>query len=177
MAVNLNLLPQDLAVGSSLNRIIRIIRAINVISIVAFIIFAVGVGAFYAVSSVRLNSLTSENKASISQIKERQTTEQRLILLKDRIAKIKLAYSSDSIAKSIDLVSPLLSQLPEDASVTEMNLDANKITISILFKSSSEISNFLEKIYSSKDLTGVTLTSFGFNPTTGYLVSMNLIGK
>ena len=177
MAVNLNLLPQDLAVGHGLNQVIRVIRAINVIAIAAFIIFVVGAGIFYAISSFQLVSLTTGNNNLISQIKTEQTTEQKLILLKDRIAKIKLAYSSDSLTKPIGLVAPLLSQLPSSASVTELNLDTSKITASILFKSGSDISSFFQNIYSSKLFSGVTLTSFGFNPTTGYLVSLNLAGK
>ena len=177
MAVSLNLLPQELSIGRGLTQVIKVIRAINVVAIAVFAIFLVGAGIFYAVSSFELVSLTSQNNGLISQIKAEQATEQKLILLKDRIAKIKLAYSSDSLTKQIGLVAPLLSQLPPSASVTELNLDTNKISASILFKSAGDISSFFQNIYSSKTFGGVTLTSFGFNPTTGYLVSLNLSGK
>ncbi len=177
MAVSLNLLPQDLAIGTGLTKVIKVIKAVNVVAIAIFIIFLIGAGMFYAISSFQLSSLTTANNNLVSQIKSEQTTEQKLVLLKDRIAKIKLAYTSDSLTKPIALVSPLLSQLPAAASVTELNLDTNKITASILFKSATDISNFFQVIYSSKTFSGVTLTSFGFNPTTGYLVSMSLAGK
>lgn len=177
MAVNLNLLPQDLAIGRNYSKIIKVIRAVNIILLTFFLISLIGIGIFYSINSLRLSSLVSQNKNLISKIKAEETTEQKLILLKDRIAKVKLAYSSDSLTKSIDLVSPIISQLPDTALINELNLDMNKITASFLFRSGGDVSTFFQNIYSSNLFKGVNLTSFGFSPKTGYLVSLELVAK
>lgn len=177
MAVKVNLLPQDLSIPTSLTRTIKIIRAVNVISLAGFILFALGVAVFLVISSFQLQSISAENDQLTSQIKNLQTTEQKLVLLKDRVGKIKLAGGSDTTSPTVGLIGPLLSQLPTNASVNELTLDTKKITTSILFKSSNDVSSFFQKIYSSTSFSLASLTSFGFNPKTGYLVSLSLIGK
>lgn len=177
MAVNLNLLPQDLTVGKDLGNAVKVLRAVNVIALALFIAFALGVSGFFVVSTFQLQSLNSSKDQLSSQIKSLQTTEQKLVLLKDRVSKIKLTSTADSAQKSLGLVSPLLNALPASSSVSELNLDTTKLTISILFKSSADVSNFFQALYASTSFKSITLTSFGFNPTSGYLVSLSLTGK
>lgn len=177
MAVNLNLLPQELAVGGDLSRVLKGVRALSVIALAAFILFVVGAGAFFLISSAQLNSLNAANDQLSVQIKNEESTEQKLVLLKDRAAKVKQAYAVASVTKSVDVVIPLFSTLPPGATLNEINIDPNKITASILFKSTADVTNFFEQLRASSSFSLATLTSFGFNPATGYLVSISLVPK
>lgn len=177
MAVNLNLLPPELTVSKTLNKLLNASRAFSVISVTAFLVFTVIVGALFVVNTISIRGLKTKNTNLQSQIKNQEASEQQLILVKDRIKKISLVQSVPSSAKSLTDIEPVLSAVSGNSSVNEFNTTQDKIGLTLGFRSNSDLTNFMKTISISTAFKSIVMSSFGFSPLTGYTVSFDLIRK
>jgi Tfp pilus assembly protein PilN len=177
MAVKLNLLPQGTSATGTLGKVLKTTKMFGVILIAFFLIFALGISAFFIVSSITLKNLNSDLDSLKSQISALESTEQQAVLLKDRLAKIKTALAIPSAIKNLEGVNPYVSNLPPAASLTELNVDAQKVDFSIQFGSTSDLSAFLRSLSETKNFPVGVLTEYSFNPASGYLVSVRLSNK
>lgn len=174
MPVNLNLLPPELAVSKNLGNALKTLRALGVIAIAVFLISAIGLGVFFVVSTISLNTLNTSVNQLESQVSAQEASEQQLIILKDRIAKITKAKDSPSAVKTITNVDALLSGLSADSSITQFNADPLRAEMTINFKSNSDLTAFVRSVSATKLFGSIDLSSFGFSPVAGYLVGINL---
>jgi hypothetical protein len=177
MAVNFNLLPPELAVSKSLGRVLKTLRALGVISIAVFLVFAVGLGILFIISTISLNSLNNSISQQESQVSADEASEQQIIILKDRIAKISQAKLVPSALKSVINFDTLLSNLSPDSTISQFNADSSKVDISMGFKSNSDLTAFLQAVTTSKLFKSVILSSFGYGPSQGYSVGMSITGQ
>jgi hypothetical protein len=174
MAVNLNLLPPELAVSKSLGKVLKTLRALGVISIVFFLIFAVGLGIFFIISTISLNNLNNSISLHESQISAQEASEQQIVILKDRIAKISQAKSVPSALKTVTNFDTVLVNLSPDSTISQFNADSSKADISMNFKSNLDLTTFLQAITTSKLFNSVILSSFGYGPSQGYSLGINI---
>jgi hypothetical protein len=174
MAVNLNLLPPELAVSKSLGKVLKTLRALGVISIAVFLIFAVGLGILFIISTISLNNLNSSISQHESQISAQEASEQQIIILKDRIAKISQAKAVSSALKTVTNFETVLANLSPDSIISQFNADSSKADISMGFKSNSDLTAFLQAVTTSKLFNSVILSSFGYGPSQGYSVGINI---
>lgn len=170
----INLLPPELSSNKTLAKISKSVRSITLIALVVFIVTGLGILGIFIVSSLEVRSLTSRKDSLTAEIKARETTEQKLVLLKDRVAKIKVVKAAETAGDEVVGVSKVLSFLGGNSSVSELAFDAQKADLTILFKNSSDLGSFLKSMSDALPFKSVVLTSFGFNPSTGYLVSLRL---
>jgi hypothetical protein len=177
MAVNLNLLPPELAVSKSLGNIIKTVRALGVIGIAAFLVFGAGIGIFFIISTISLNGISSNIKGLEAQISAQKKSEQQIILLKNRIAKIATVLTAPSSLPSLTIFQPFLPVLSANTSIGQMAFNPKGSTISLSFGNSTDLSQFLNSIRSSSVFSSVNVTSFSFSPATGYLVEVKVINK
>ena len=173
----INLLTSEQKVGKETLKVLRITRVLGVIFLGVFIVFGLGLGAFFTFSSVQLNGLNSTNKTLEDQILGLKSSETQLTLLKDRIGKIKTVQNIPTAINNLDSINTLMASFSSDSSVSELDISPTKITSSINFKSNTDLVNFLKGLESSKSFQAVALSSFSFNPTSGYLVSVVITGK
>lgn len=175
MAVKINLLPPESTVSGPLAKILKITRTLNVIFLGAFIIFALGLAGLFIFSTLQLQSLTSTQNQIKSQISAQETSEQKLVLLKDRLGKIQIVKGVTSSLKSINDVDPFVDLLVGSSTLIELDVDSQKTDLSVLFKTNTDLSSFVKSMTDSKVFKSVILSSFGFNPASGYLVSLHII--
>lgn len=177
MAIKVNLLPPELAAGGSLLKISKVIKSLNLILLSGFLVFGLALAGFFIASSIQLESLVSRENELKDQISSLKATEQKMVILKDRIGKIKSAKALKGINPGLTAVSPILSQMASDSSLSELTIDSQKVELSVNFRSRVELSNFLGNVKNSISFKSVVLTSFGFNPSTGYLLTLRLMPK
>ncbi len=175
--IKLNLLPPELAVDKNVGRILKTLRALNLILVATFLVFTLGISAFFVVSSITLRNSLASIETLKGQIKTRQTSEQQIVLLKDRIKKITIARNIPNSLNNLSAVDPLLLSLSPDSSVTGLDVDPEKIGLLVNFKSTSDLTTFFEGLSSSTAYKTVTLSSFGFNPVAGYLAGLSVFPK
>lgn len=177
MAVKLNLLPEGYGVSGSLGKILKTTKALGVIALAVFIVFTIGMSAFFIFSTITLNGLKNEKTSLGVEIQSLQTTETQTVLLKDRLDKVKIVFSSPSAIKNLLLVDPLVTSLGPSSSLSELNVGAGKIDLILSFRSSVDLSAFYTKIADSQNFTTVRQTSFSYAPANGYSVGLSLTPK
>jgi len=177
MAVKLNLLPPELAIDKNLSSALKLTRSLGIIFLAVFILFIIGISAFFIYDSITLNGLTADVSSLTSQISAQNTSEQQIVLLKDRIKKINTIQSIPTSLPNLVVIDPFISNLSGNSQVNELNINPQKIDLTIGFKSNNDLTNFLNSLSSSKDLKTVTITSFGLTPASGYSVGINIQTK
>ncbi|KKR26631.1 MAG: hypothetical protein UT58_C0009G0011 [Microgenomates group bacterium GW2011_GWC1_39_7b] len=148
---------------------------LNVILLSGFIIFALGLAAFFAFSSIQLQSISSEVDEIKSLIVSQEKTEQAVVLLKDRLAKIGMARGVVSSIKIFSRIEPFLINIGPNSNLSELSIDPQKLDLSVVFRSNSDLSAFLKNISDSEVFKFVTLTTFGYNPASGYLATFHIL--
>lgn len=174
MATKINLLPPGFGVTGELGKILKVARMLGVIGAALFLIFGLGISIFFIISTITFNGLKSQTDSLKTQIKALQETEQQMVLLKDRIGKISTALGFPEAIKNLDAIDPFISNLSPSASLNQLEIDPQKIELSLQFRSTADTSAFVKSLSESKDFTSVILTSFGYDPTNGYTVGVNI---
>lgn len=176
MAVKINLLPTEMKVSGTTAQVLRIIRTLGVIALAGFLIFSLGIGAFFAISSIDLNNLNSTNESLKSQIDSLSATESQQFILKDRLDKIQLAENSPSALKNLKAFEPYVANVPA-ATVNQLEVDSANISAVINIRSNTDLGSFVEALSTSDAFKQVTVSSFGFNPTSGYTITLSIKPK
>lgn len=177
MAIKINLLPKEFKVGAGLGKALRLIRILGVISLAAFLIFGMVLGGYLIISSVQLNSLNSSNDSLKSQLKNLETSESQLVVLKDRLSKIKTAENTPSglpVYKNFDA---LVDSLSDSTTLNTVDIGPTKLSSTLVFRSNQDLTNFVEKLTKANTFQNIALTSFSFNPNVGYLLSVEFVPK
>jgi hypothetical protein len=177
MAVKLNLLPPNYALSGPIGQIVKFARPVNVILLALFIVTVVGMGGFFVFSSFSLRSLTASNDGLKKQIQAQSAAQQQMVLLKDRLGKIKTVQGVATATKNLNDINPILARLTGNSALSELNIDAQKLTATITFKSNSDLTNFLEGVGLSTNYSAITMGTFSYNPVSGYQVGLNFTKK
>lgn len=172
MPIKLNLLPQSATVSTGLGKTLKQVKTVGIVLLGLFLFFVLGVSGYLVYGSINLSNLTNEEDSIKSRIKSQETVEQRMVLLKDRIAKINKARTSPSVQKNLSSVNSLITALPEGVVLTELNLDQKKTDLSLMFGTSNSLSSFLELVKTNAGFKRAALTAFSFNPVSGYTVGL-----
>ncbi|KKR69655.1 MAG: hypothetical protein UU12_C0040G0013 [Candidatus Woesebacteria bacterium GW2011_GWA2_40_7b] len=174
MATKINLLPPGFGVTGNLGKILKAVRMVGVIGLAFFLVFGLGISIYFIVSTITFNALKSETNSLKEQVKTLQTTEQQIVLLKDRIGKINMALGLPEAIKNLIAIEPFISNLSSSASLNQLEIDAQKIDLSFQFRSTADTSAFIKSLSDMKDFRSVVLTSFGYDSTNGYTVGISI---
>jgi len=174
MATKINLLPPGFGVTGNLGKILKAVRMVGVIGLAFFLVFGLGISIYFIVSTITFNALKSETNSLKEQVKTLQTTEQQIVLLKDRIGKINTALNFPEAIKNLDAIDPFISNLSSSASLNQLEIDPQKIELSLQFRSTADTSAFIKSLSDMKDFRSVVLTSFGYDSTNGYTVGISI---
>lgn len=174
MAIKVNLLPPEYSVSGPLSKALKTLRTLNVILLAAFIIFATGLGGYILFSVFQQRSLNEQEAQLKAQVTAQQQSEQQLVLMKDRLGKIQTLKTVSGAEENLEKIDPLVASITGDNLLTELEVDSRKIDLSVLIRTNSQLSAFLGSLRSQEVFNTIVLSSFGFNPASGYLVSLNL---
>ena len=177
MAVNLNLLPSDYEVSDSVAKLIKSARQLNVILLAIFFAGALSMAGFFVFSAISLQNLNTQNTNIRNQIQVQQTAQQQVVLLKDRLSKIKRVQAVPGAAQNLTAISPLIGSVSDSGSVSELNVSPQKTSMSLTFRTNSDLVSFIKTLNGNTNFSSITMDSFSYNPTTGYLVSFSFSGK
>ncbi|MCX6704207.1 MAG: hypothetical protein NTZ07_02055 [Candidatus Woesebacteria bacterium] len=175
MPVKLNLLPQELAVSKGLSSFLKTTKALGVIGIAAFFIFGIGVAAFFIFSTISLNGINANITKLSDQVSSQQKSEQQIILIKDRVTKVASVQALPNTLPNQTAVEPILAGISAASSINQISIDPASVTLSLVLKSNSDLSAFLESFQSIKVFKSVKMTSFNLSPVNGYSVEINAI--
>lgn len=177
-ASNINLLPIDLSAKSGVAKTAALLRRVSMFGLVVFMVLGVMAGVFVVIYSIQLNSVITGNQALASQISTLEVTEQKTVLVKDRLQKIKNIEAQADVLNSVAGLTKVDSSLPQGVTIADVAIDAlGKTSFSFNVTDSSSLANFLGSLIVSGNYKQLTIKSFTFAPQTGYLVSFEAVSK
>lgn len=145
-------------------------KTLKKIAVLSLIVLFVGL-MIYAGSSVFLNiqrrSFISKEDKLKSEIKALQQTEQKLILVEDRLSGIKNILSANNTNDEVQTIGTILSNNPQNVSITGIKLDTQTAVINIAANNSADLTGFF-KLLSESNFTQVNLSGFSFDEEKGY---------
>jgi len=177
MAVKLNLLPPDYTLTGPVGQIVKFARPLNVILLALFLVIALGMGGFFIFSSLSLRSLAASNDSLKKQIQAQSVAQQQIVLLKDRLGKIKTVQGVATAAKNLTGIDPILALVADNSALSELGIDSQKVAMTVVFKSNSDLTNFLKGVSSNITYSSVLLGTFNYTPAGGYQVSLSFVKK
>jgi len=169
----INLLPPDLGPNASVLKFLNLAKKIAILIGLTFFIFGtllVGYIVFLRMEIKAADKRTQALKSSITALTE---TEQKFFLLKERTGNIKKLMAKETQKEPLTNSKDLLLN-HQGIVLTQVSTSLGKITISGSSPSTNSLGDFFEKIFLSDNFKGVKLTSFLFNPKSGYLFSLEL---
>ncbi len=171
---SINLLPSDLIPKKSVLKLSSTVKKISIIGYSALLITTlVLVGVFFVLS--RQIDTTIENQNNLkSQISSMEQTEQRLVLIKDRLEKASDILGRASAKDEIEGFEKLVDILPENTFIGSVALEVSGTNITIRIPTSSTLVELFSKLISSGIYSEVVLKSFSFAEGKGYSLIFTL---
>lgn len=175
MPVKLNLLPEELSVNKGLASVLKTIRGINIILIVTFIISSLGMGGFFIFSKISFSNLQSKVNTLKTQVKAQESSEQQLILIKDRLSKISSLKTIPNAEKSIVNIDNIVNtNILPDTRAGEISVSPISVNLSLIVASNKDLSTLIGSIKNTDMFSTVELSNLSYSPLSGYTAEITL---
>jgi hypothetical protein len=174
MPDKINLLPKEPRRSKEVDRFLRLIKNATYF-IAIFFIFAGPVSGLLIFKFTRdLGKLKAENETLRASITNLESTEQGLVLLKDRITKIQTILASRQSVGLHAKQTEVVASLPDGLSFQESELGNDVSRISLLAVSSQALQTFLKSVSANDHYLSLILSGFTFNPYLGYTFDLQV---
>jgi Tfp pilus assembly protein PilN len=168
----INLLPLDLSANSASVKIKNAINTLAIISTTALFICIFAFVGLYIYNNNKLKLLVVDNSKLKNQITSLEASEQKLVLAKDRLGKIKDIMENNSAQDEIALYKEISKDIDPAIQISEVGLESSKLETSLLTPDSRTVGTFFNKIITLKTVKKIMLTTLTYNPSTGYLAGL-----
>lgn len=156
---NLNLLPPELAPKSKNIRIASVSRKIATLGFCLYIVYVLVIGGVIYIS-------TNKQKKAMDKLNQLETsvtalmeTEQRLIIIQNRLAMYNAIDAIPSANKSISEFEKLSNSLPEGSSVLGYKITDKESNFSTAFQSSDDLEDLISYLKNYPQLMSLVMNS------------------
>lgn len=171
---DINLLPHASGPSKSVLRLSKNLKKFLTFSSVLVIGAGVVMLGAFVFFSQEANTKDEEQKDLIASIRSLEETEQKLILVKDRLHKIQKVYSKSANEKGVEELDTILGFLPDGVLVKEAKIIGNTVEIKMSAQNTDQVSNVLSSLTASS-YTTVELTSLNYSTLRGLNMSVKVI--
>ena len=173
----INLLPTEISPKGPVAKISNLIKNFAVISFVLFLLTALGMLAVFVLNSVQIRSLNESSEALKTSIESLETTEQSLVLVRDRLTKVKLVLADKSGGDEAEGLGTVTSGLPASVALTEAVISKDVLDTTFVATDSQGLTALMARIISQEAISKVDLVSFSFNTNAGNIPSFSMKAK
>jgi len=165
--VEVNLLPSELAPKKSIVDIAKKLKKISTVGFIVFVVYVLSTVGILFIFSNRLNKLVQEENELKTSIKALEQTEQRLVLIKDRLDKASYAYSLPSSWGNLFDFKALVSEFPEGISWDKVSIKPKDLEFSVTTPNSISMSRLIEGLVKNELYTKVVLKGLNYDSFSG----------
>lgn len=177
-AVNINLLPVELSAKSGVSQAATLFRRISTAALIIFLIFGGLAAAFIIIFSLQINSVVKTNDGLKADIAKLEVTEQKNVLVKDRLAKIKVINGQSDILTTTGNIRNIVTSLASGVTLADANIDVlGKVDFSFKVADTSQLVSFLANLVANSNFKVLAIKNFSYNPAAGYLISLEAANK
>lgn len=170
----INLLPPQLVLKGRDKVVVESLKKFVFAGFLLLIVASLVIAAYLIYLSTRIRSSVTREEVLKSEINSLEQTEQGLVLIKDRISKIKSVYALESADSQIETLVGFLQATPGDYRILEIQLSAKGVVLNVVFPSSDSFGAFYKALIEAKLYSSVTLRTFSLSPALGYVASFEL---
>lgn len=176
MEKKINLIPIELAISPKTVKLTKLLNKITLIGLITLflsIVTIVSIFVYFRLQSTKISESIADLKAQIIAL---ESSEQKLVITKDRISKIAQIESFPSAKDNIEKfksIEDLINTVP-DSNLNEASIQSSKTELSFLSKTSSSLSQLLGPIVNFSNYKSMILTSLGFSSTLGFVSEMTV---
>ncbi|QQS39547.1 hypothetical protein IPM62_02960 [Candidatus Woesebacteria bacterium] len=172
---NINLLPTDLGPDPQVAKVSeKLVRFVTFLTACLVILIIVSIASFELITrKINETNTNKENlKASISSL---ETTEQKLILIKDRIDKSSTVISEETASKQIEEIEGLITSVPSGVTIVQSEVFPQRTEIVFSVPESKTVGELVQLIESTGRFRIVQLKSIEFSNKDAYKLGFVLI--
>jgi hypothetical protein len=166
----INLLPQELKPKAGVLKLSKTLNKLALVSVGVLLSTTIVLIGSFIFFSQQSNASVERQENLQSEIRALEQTEQRLILVKDRLSKINKILSSGSVASQIELLKKVLAIMPSEVLLQDLEITDENVRIEVSSGSLSGIGQFFLKILQVQDFRKVNVDGFSFRNISGYVV-------
>lgn len=175
MAANkkINLVPEDLRVSPKTFQYASFLTKISTVVVILLLLVIVSLGGLFFYFSSQVKTATAAVDSLKQEVVSLESSEQKLVLIKDRLTKVSELKNTLSAGDEIEDFQTLKNLItnPDEARIVDVNIEKGKVETSFFTSSSSALSSFLEGLTNSSGFKSVMLSSLGYNKVTGYALN------
>lgn len=171
----INLLPSELVEKKGSYKLAESLKNVAIAGFAIFFAFLLGTTAYILILSAQVKSSDTRQVQLKQTISFLQESEQKMVLIKDRIGKAKTILAESTISTSIDNFGIINSTLPASAILTEAKINEKRTENFYMVSSSRGLVQLMSNLLASNLYSKITLKSFSFTPSSGYLVNLELV--
>lgn len=171
----INLVPEELKPKRAILGLANYLKRVAIVGFVVFFVtVVVSVGGFLIVRSQLQESIKRQDelKVSIDALKE---TEQKLVLVKDRLEKVDKIFGLDFLDEEVSVLENVLLNIPQGVIFRKADLKSGVTDITLVADTSSSLAEFLASILATSAYRKIEMTGFSYTPETRYSIGLVLI--
>jgi Tfp pilus assembly protein PilN len=170
----INLLPQEHRPRGVILKVSNIIKKVVIVGYIIFMVIAVGLVTTVVILGQRIRSSELRQEQLKVQIEALEETEQRLVLVQDRLNKVVAIRNADSASEEISVLKEVTDNLPEGVLFSYAELDNKSTSITVVADNSTSIGNFLAFLVAQPDYKKVELLSLKLSQGQVFDVEVNI---
>jgi hypothetical protein len=168
----INLLPQELKPSGSILKLSKNLKNIALLAVVVLLLFVtLSLGAYFILDN-RTSASAANQEGLKQQIRALQQTEQRLVLIKDRLGKINSISKGPRANDEVERLNIVSTLFPENTYVEAVELDVNNAAVAISSDTLDNIAAYLASVVSSGEYIQINLAFLEYDPKQGYVVGL-----
>ena len=165
----INLLSQELKPKPYVVNFAKILKKLAMVSLLVFLVGVILLVGTIFIFSQRTRAAISSQEALKREIKALQETEQRIVLIKDRIDKIESVYKEENATDGVASIREISRVIPEGTLIQEFSLEPDNTEVKVLADSLSSLAKFASGITGLGSFEKIVLKSLEFDPEKGYV--------
>lgn len=170
----INFIPTDMAVPVKSVKLAKTLNKLSIVGVILLILSVISAIVLFFFFSSDLKKTNASVATLKNEISSLEKSEQKLILVKDKLEKISYIKSLSSAENDINQFKSIneIVLSASNSAFTEISVGSSKTEISLSTPDSSSLSLILSSFTNLKDYAKITLSSLGFNSTSGFLSSL-----
>jgi len=172
MALKINLLPEDHVKDKKAKRISRIVRTGTLAILALFILIGGAEAGILYYLSQQLDDLAQEQSNIKLSIANLESTEQNLVLIKDRVQKIQELLNNRPDEEIISKQKLITNALLTNLSVKSIVIRPPDYNIEITAASSLSVADLFQELSQKPGFDSLVLETTSFNPYEGYVLNL-----
>lgn len=173
----INLLPEELSTSKTVVKAAGFIKKMLVPAVAVYLISVVVMIAVIFILNGDSKKLAARQDVLISSIKSLEKTERSILLLQERLSKIKILLVNESSKDgSMTNIQDLLTQ-SQDIDITAIKWIPGNMDLTATLSTSDQIEQFFKQLIESPFVKEINMKSFSFSPAVGYNLNLVLTTK